>query len=177
MRGSAKRRYPLRLTYMPSNRSGTGRVIQPGTRFGKLVFVCEIDPVRRNGKIERRALFTCDCGRSYEATPRQVWRGVAKSCGCLQHRTTHGMSKTSFYASWCDMKTRSAREDGTYAGVGMDPRWNTFETFKDDMLATWFPGAVLGRYGDEGDYRPDNCRWITRAENNREAAEARKASR
>lgn len=87
------------------------------------------------------------------------------------------MSKTPFYASWRDAKTRSAQTEGTYADVGMSPRWAAFENFRDDMLATWFPGAVLGRYGDTGDYEPGNCRWITRAENNREAAEARRRLR
>lgn len=39
------------------------------------------------------------------------------------------------------------------------------------MAEGWFEGAVLGRYGDIGDYAKDNCRWQTKSESVREMVE------
>lgn len=70
------------------------------------------------------------------------------------------------------MRNRTVN-DPAYVDVGVCERWNRFENFRDDMAATFFEGAVLGRYGDVGDYTPTNCRWITKAENTREMHELR----
>jgi hypothetical protein len=88
---------------------------------------------------------------------------------------THGMSQHPTFRSWWGMCKRSSPDYnvGNYAGVGRDPRWDKFENFYADMGATYFPGAVLGRYGDVGDYTPANCRWITKSESTREMAERR----
>lgn len=84
------------------------------------------------------------------------------------------MSDTRIYSCWEAMKQRSTpgssaqRDVPSYQGVSRDPRWNSFEAFYEDMGPTYFEGAVLARYKDQGDYTPNNCRWVTKADNNRE---------
>lgn len=66
-----------------------------------------------------------------------------------------------------------AEQYPTYTGVSCDPRWATFEGFRDNQPAgrPFEPGLVLARFGDTGDYTPENTRWATKAENSRESNE------
>lgn len=92
---------------------------------------------------------------------------------------THGQSYTALYQAWQNMKKRTTpgssqqRNWPEYVGVSRDTRWDTFEPFAQDMGGSYFPGAVLGRYGDQGDYTPTNCRWISKSESGRESASPR----
>jgi hypothetical protein len=86
--------------------------------------------------------------------------------------TKHGMAKTPLYKAWENMRQRvtNARVYPTYVNVGCDERWLTFQGFLDNQPAgrPFEPGLCLSRFGDEGDYSPENTRWLTRSENCRE---------
>lgn len=49
--------------------------------------------------------------------------------------------------------------------VSVCDRWHNLDNFVEDMDSTYFPGAVLDREDNEGDYTPDNCQWLTRGMN------------
>jgi hypothetical protein len=130
-----------------------------------LAFQCEEAP-----KSEHRcATFLCDCGESVVADIGNVKSLKTRSCGCWrvkatsERRTTHGMTETGIYRSW-----KATSHKGR---AGRCEHWDTYQKFHADMFDTWFEGAVLARYGDAGIYEPDNCRWLTRGENSREAHE------
>ncbi len=86
---------------------------------------------------------------------------------------THGQSKTRLYSIWEAMRGRcrlECHEGYKYYGaldLTVCPEWNSFSVFSADMQATYFDGATLDRVDNTKGYYKDNCRWVTRAENNR----------
>lgn len=84
----------------------------------------------------------------------------------------------SEYNSWSQMKTRcsnpNVKEFKYYGarGISVCERWHDFENFFSDMGEK--PGAEysLERVNNDAGYSPDNCKWATPAEqqrNNRQA--------
>lgn len=151
--------------------------ITPGERFGRFTVLAEAEHhVSPNGQRLRRLHVRCDCGTEVEVMLGSLRSGKSVSCGCAKREisaaraTKHGKRHTGIYYCWCNMKQRSSGRypRPAYAGVGRDSRWDSFDEFCADMEATYFPGAVLARHGDTGDYGPTNCRWLTKVENSAE---------
>src|ERR1700685_4501452 len=111
--------------------------------------------------IERAAIATgtarfmwlcrCDCGTVRPVNQRSLISGKSQSCGCLAHELsaqrhhpgtrqayTHGMSYTTEYKTYWNMKTRCENPNNKdyprYGGRGIvvDLRWDTFEQFLSD---------------------------------------------
>lgn len=100
------------------------------------------------------------------------------SRGCY---ITHGMSKTRLYGIWCDMKRRcnnpkNKRYD-RYGGRGIRvcEEWaNDFQAFHDWAMENGYTDALsIERKNVDGHYSPDNCTWITFAEQQRNTSRSR----
>lgn len=76
------------------------------------------------------------------------------------------------YTCWLLMRQRcnnpNCRAYPDYGGRGIKvcKRWNSFENFLEDM-GTSPKGLTIERKDNDGDYTPDNCIWITQADNNK----------
>jgi hypothetical protein len=88
-------------------------------------------------------------------------------------KPVHGMHGTPTYKSWEAMKTRCTNpRSSSYAdyggrGVRVCSRWLSFEAFLADM-GERPDGKTLDRWPNKsGDYSPDNCRWATKLEQQR----------
>ena len=80
--------------------------------------------------------------------------------------STHGMTGTSFYHQWKQMKSRcnNSTQHGheIYCLVGYCEEWEKFDNFKRDMYDSYEPGLTIDRIDNSKGYFKDNCRWVTK---------------
>ena len=126
-------------------------------------------------------LCKCDCGNEKVVAVDKLHSGNTKSCGCLQRevhrkcRMTHGKSDTKLYLVWREMITRTENQNaeryGIYGGRGISicGEWhNDFQLFYDWAIQNGYKeGLTIDRIDVNGNYEPDNCRWITPYEQSR----------
>lgn len=148
-----------------------------GQRFGRLVAVYRVTD---NPWGKARWLFQCDCGNGIVTTLGDLKRSVMPSCGCYKTEvlkekiSTHGMSHTPLHMVWSQMRDRcnnpNHKRYKDYGGrdIKVRDRWNkSFEAFYEDVIDGYEPGLQLDRINNDGDYEPDNTRWVTPKENSR----------
>lgn len=124
----------------------------------------------------------CDCGNIRVVSGKYLRKGLSKSCGCYgaeQRKlasTKHGHSsrggKSVEYKAWVNMKNRcndpknKQYKDYGGRGVSICDRWlNSFENFISDMGLC--NGLTLDRIDVNGNYEPNNCKWSSQIEQQR----------
>lgn len=163
------------------------RIDLTGRRFGRFVVLAEVGSDKHKQRIW---LCICDCGSHFTRTGSNilaVTRGTAVGTGCLKcankatgrARTTHGgASRTNgvsaIYKRWSRIKARCTNSRSAiwkyYGGKGIKlcEEWQSFEAFRAWAIASGFrPGLTIDRKDANGNYEPNNCEWVTMAENRR----------
>ena len=148
-----------------------------GKRFGRLI-VIERGP-NSNGNATRWRCI-CDCGKETLTLASKLVAGLSKSCGCLgienatKAKIKHGHANTPFYLLFKAMHNRceleTCREYKWYGGRGIKvcDEWKEFQPFYDWAMANGYAkGLSIDRIDPDKGYSPDNCEWVTRAENSR----------
>lgn len=122
-------------------------------------------------------LCKCDCGNEFLVRGGDL--GRTKSCGCMtkiilsQKAKTHGGKGSRLYEEWRHMKDRcynpKHKSFAYYGGRGISvcTEWlNDFAIFRQwavengyDETAEYMK-CTLDRKDVNGDYEPDNCRWV-----------------
>ena len=142
-------------------------------RYGRLEIIGTAD--RHNGHIHM--LCRCDCGTEKAISLYSLKKGATQSCGCYRKEKgpgnkRHGLADTKIHMIWMSMRQRCSNSNNpafkNYGGRGItvDPRWNSFEAFFEDMGEAP-KGMSLDRIDNDKGYGPDNCKWATRIEQGR----------
>jgi hypothetical protein len=121
----------------------------------------------------------CSCGNIVSVSIDHLKRGTSTKCQKCKGRqyskamTTHGESKTRLYYVWLSMRNRCNRpgvkgyENYGGRGIKVCEEWlHSYENFRNWSLANGYaPGLQIDRINNDGDYSPDNCRWVSHLEN------------
>ena len=154
--------------------------VTAGQRFGSGVVTDADFPISlTDGRAPRRgALLLCDCGTAYEALVDNLMSGAKTSCGCENRarlssgRRNHGMRHHPLYATWksmlerCENPAQKAFHRYGGRGISVCERWHDVRLFIADVEREIGPrpdGWTFDRTDNDGDYRPGNIRWATRA--------------
>lgn len=99
------------------------------------------------------------------------------SCGCKWSSYKHGMKNTRLHKVWVKMKERCYNGNNPChkywygKGVVVCDEWQEFIPFKDWALANGYSDDLqIDRIDGDGNYTPDNCRFVTQKENSRNRA-------
>lgn len=151
-----------------------------GQRIGRLVVLS-----KSNEKYGRQSIWQCkcDCGSLVSVRACHLTSGHTKSCGCLQKETIaktatkHGKSGERILGIWYGIRKRcynpNSKSFKDYGGRGIavcDEWKDNFQAFYDWAMANGYSDDLtIDRKDVDGNYCPENCRWITNQEqqNNR----------
>lgn len=152
-----------------------------GKRFGRLSVVAEAGRTKGG---DLRWLCACDCGKYSVVAGSNLRKGNTKSCGCLAREISarvgdrsrkHGAYGTRLYFIWQNMKKRCNNPSDSHypnyggRGITVCKEWNDdFTIFSDWAIASGYTeDLTIDRIDNSNGYSPDNCRWITKADQNR----------
>lgn len=135
----------------------------------------------KTGHVEYFWLCKCSCGKTLLVRAQALKSGNTASCGCYRrwlrtkNNTTHGLTNTKLYRVWQGIKDRCYRENckgfKNYGGRGirMDDRWRiSFQSFYEWAIANGYrEGLTIERVDNNGNYEPNNCKFIPRSQQSR----------
>lgn len=151
-----------------------------GDVFGRLTIIGPGEPYGPRNKT--RWYCRCVCGNTILTYASALRQGATRSCGCARREnvaaamTKHGQSRAGHasgaYKSWRAMMGRCLNPKHTaypsYGGRGITvcDRWLIFTNFYSDV-GDRPEGSTLDRIDNDKGYNPDNCRWLSKAEQQR----------
>lgn len=158
-----------------------------GQRVGRLTVLYQLGRAK-----DRHILWLCkcDCGNEIILPSNSITKKHTLSCGCLQKERTgearriHGATGNHdtierLYMVWVGMRKRCNNpNDKSYRyygakGVKVCEAWEDYGVFKAWALSHGYdPTAkrsecTIDRINPYGNYEPNNCRWVSMAEQNR----------
>ena len=144
-----------------------------GQRFGRWTVLRRVESTCR----ATLWLCRCDCGKESVVRGGHLCDGSSKSCGCskdqktAERMTKHGHRHERLYWVWLGIKQRctnpKSKDYPHYGGRGIKrcPEWNDYAVFREWAMNNGYaPGLTVERLDVNGNYCPENCAWIPKAE-------------
>ena len=139
-----------------------------GERFGKWIVLY------RTKSIKNKAAWICkcDCGTEKSVIGSSLYWNLTKSCGCSKKRPKINIRIKRLKYIYFDMIYRCTKEyhkaykNYGERGIKVCNRWlESFDNFFTDMGLPE-DGLLLDRQDNNGNYCKENCKWVTRKEQN-----------
>lgn len=132
------------------------------------------DKTLSTGRIVSTQILLCYCGKEFEAISGAASSGKTSSCGCKLPLRYHGQYGSPLYWIWNTMNQRChnannpSYENYGRRGVFVCKEWReSFLNFYKWAIANgWEKGKEIDRTNNEKGYSPNNCRFVTKSENN-----------
>jgi hypothetical protein len=152
-----------------------------GKRYGKWTIIRFIDIHRKLMRYEAE----CDCGIRGIHVAADLRAGKSGQCTACHNRENaqnnikHGRHKDSIYKIWhailqrCNNIKSTAYKWYGARGIKVCNRWLKFENFLQDM-GERPDGLQIDRINNNGNYEPNNCKWVTPKENSNNTRKSKK---
>lgn len=145
-----------------------------GKKYSRLTVI-----ERAGSTAHKKALWKCrcDCGNEVIIIGSHLLNDNTHSCGCYKREITsermvsHGKSNTRLHHIWKNMRQRCSnphKPDYKYyggKGITVDDIWNDYEVFAKWAIGNGYrDDLTIDRIDVNGNYCPDNCRWVSMTE-------------